>query len=137
MYSGGNGTRRGRGIVLKWMDGRIVKEDRLRRGTRPVAPWIFRMTETSDEGRGSRAISLCVGGEGSRRSRVVGIEGRSQGDGDKGDSLELDQVNRRGGDGPIGGSEDSLTGVWKGEVFAPKGSDLFSRETENALRLGG
>ena len=139
MCSSGNGTRRGRGIVLKWIDGRIVKEDRLRRGTRRIAPWIFCTTETSDEGRGPSAISWCVWGVGSNGSRAAGVEGRSreERDAERGDSLELNQVSRRGGGGSIGGLEDSLTGVLKGEVFAPRGLDLFLRETESPLALVG
>ena len=136
-YSGGtndNGTRRGRGIVWKWRDGRTVKEDPLRRGTRST--WMSCTTETFDGG--TSATSLCVRGEGSHGSRVVGFEGRSRGamDGEMGeaDSLESDQVRRgRSSDGLVGGSENQSADVWEGEVRTLMVPDLLSCEIENTL----
>ena len=115
VYSGGtsdNGIRRGRGIVWKWMDGRIVKDEPVRRGTRSVMPQVLCTTETSDEGLGP--IWLYMRGESSHGGRAVGGEGRSQGARDEGreaDSLESGQVRSRVGSGPIGGQENPLADV--------------------------
>ena len=117
MCSGGrndNGTRRGRGIVRKWTDGRIVKEDSVRGGTHSIAPWISCMTETFDEG--PTITSLYIQGGSTRGSSGVDVEGCSRegrnGKGGDADSLKLDRV--RTSDGvPVGGPEDVLTDVWK------------------------
>ena len=83
-------------MVWKWVDGRISKKDPVRRETRSVVPRISRTTETSDD-----TISLCVRGEGSQRSRAVGVGGRSREAGDWGEvgSLESGQGGRRGVNG--------------------------------------
>ena len=108
-----NGTRRGRGIVRKWTDGRIVKENPARGGTHSIAPWISCTTETFDEG--PTITSLCIRGEGSHGSSAVNVEGCSQEGRNKEmgdvDSLELDRV--RTSDGvPVGGPENVSMGVW-------------------------
>ena len=117
MCSGGrndNGTRRGRGIVRKWTDGRIVKEDPVRGGTHSVAPWISCTAETFDEGH--TTTSLYIRGESSHGSSGVDVEGCSQEgrDGERRDvdSLELDRM--RTSDGvPVGGPENVSTDVWR------------------------
>ena len=116
MCSGGkndNGTRRGRGIVWKWTDGRIVKEDPVRGGMHSMAPWISCATDTFDEG--PSITSLCIRGESSLESSTVDVEGRSQGGRDRGmgdtDSLELGKVRRR----PPGGVP---VGLGPGDVYA-------------------
>ena len=117
MCSGGrndNGTRRGRGIVRKWTDGRIVKEDSVRGGTHSIAPWISCMTETFDEG--PTITSLYIQGGSTRGSSGVDVEGCSRegrdGKGGDADSLKLDRV--RTSDGvPVGGPENVSTDVWK------------------------
>ena len=88
-----NGTQRGWGIVWKWMDGRIVKEDTVRRGAYPVVPGIPCATEASDEEPST--ISSCMRGEYSRGSCAVSIEGCSRWIRDREeeeDPLGLDQV---------------------------------------------
>ena len=60
---GNSGIRRGRGMVRKWMDGRIVKDDAMRRGTQSIVQRIFCTTETFNEGLGT--IRLCMRGESS------------------------------------------------------------------------
>ena len=124
MCSGGrndNGTRRGRGIVRKWMDGRIVKEDPARGGTHSIAPRFSCTAETFDEG--PTITSLYIRGESSHGSSDVDVEGFSQGgNGEMGDvdSLELDRVRRRASDSvPDGGPENVSTDVWK--VVARRG----------------
>ena len=125
MYSGGgngNGTRRGRGIVRKWTDGRIVKEDSVRGGTHSIAPWISCMTETFDEG--PTTTPSCIRGESSCGSSDVDVEGCSRegrdGKGGDADSLKLDRVRRRASDSvPDGGPENVSTDVWK--VVARRG----------------
>ena len=116
MCSGGmsdNGTRRGRGMVWKWMDGRIVKEDPLRSGIHSMVPWIFCTTERSHEGASVSRIR----GEGSHGSCAVGFESRTK-DVERGEvgSLELDQVNGRSNYGFIGGTANRLADVWEGKV---------------------
>ena len=119
MCSGGrndNGTRRGRGIVRKWMDGRIVKEDPARGGTHSITPRFSCTTETFDER--PTITSLCIRGESSHESSTVDVEGCSQGgrDGEMGDAdpLELDQARRRTSDSvPVGGPKNVSADVWK------------------------
>ena len=67
-----NGIRRGRGIVWKWVDGKILEEGIVRRGTHSVGLWISRATEASDEG--PNAISSCIRGKSSHGSRAIGVE---------------------------------------------------------------
>ena len=125
MCSGGrkdNGTRRGRGIVRKRTDGRIVKEDPVRGGTHSIAPWISCTTETFDEG--PTTTSLYIRGESSHGSSTVDAEGCSQ-EGRNGeradvDSPKPDRVRRRTSDSvPVGGPENVLTDGWK--VVARRG----------------
>ena len=109
-----NGTRRGRGIVRKWMDGRIVKEDPARGGTHSITPRFSCTTETFDEG--PTTISLYIRSENSHGGSAVDVEGCSQEGrnvemGDV-DLLELDRA--RTSDGvPVGGPENVSTDVWK------------------------
>ena len=65
MRSGGmsdNDTRRGRGIVRKWIDGRTVKGGPVGHGTDSVASSVSFTADIFDEG--SSSISLCTRDEG-------------------------------------------------------------------------
>jgi len=91
-----NGIQRGQGMLWKWMDGRIVKDDPMGCETYSIT---LGTTETPDEGHNT--IALCRGGESSRGSHVVDFEGRrSQGarerEREEADSLGLDRA-RTGG----------------------------------------
>ena len=139
-----SGIRRGRGTVWKWMDGRIVKED-VTAGARSVVPWIYRTTETSDEGHS--IVELCIGGAGecSHGSRGVGSEGRrSRGarikEREEVDLLGFERARTgRSDGGRIGGIENEipLGDVLEGKFQAPRGPDSLPCETESAPIPGG
>ena len=121
-----NGTRRGRGMVRKWMDGRIVKEDATERGMHSTVSWIFCTTETFDGG--PSAISLRIQGESSQGSCVAGVEGRSQGAGgvEKKELGSLELGRGRSGGGLIGGLEVPLADVWEGKTRLRGEPDVLS-----------
>lgn len=76
-FSGGmsdNGIRRGLGMLRKWMDGRIVKEDPMERGTCSIMPGT---TETLDEGHATIASRRGEGADLLELNRTM--TGRSDG----------------------------------------------------------
>jgi len=95
------------------MDGRTVNEDTAGRGTHSVVLLVSRTTEMSDEG--PSATSSCSLDEGSNRSRVVGVRGRSKGamggGREEADVLELDKARREMvNGGRVSGLADGLGG---------------------------
>ena len=112
-----NGIRRGRGIVWKWVDGKILEEGIVRRGTHSVGLWISRATEASDEG--PNAISSCIRGKSSHGSRAIGVESacKQQVIGEGSGFAGFEQVRReRCGGGYVEGSGNPFVGVRETEM---------------------